>query len=213
MLRSVSSYVLNSSKDGDFTTSVGNLFRSLTTFKVKKYFHVFKQSFQPICAHNARSKNTFKDGPSCPCYIAKKSLEKNWVSLLGDFLCHFGQILLYAVAMPYPETPLKPLAILHLTFCKKPVCSEKPCVHTEQASCRKHYFKGNHTSTQPSPSSSMKEGHPQHNYTVRLTLLFCSAVKLTASHFQFPVKHCRFVTPDARVCAVFSRTLLTKMHM
>lgn len=77
----------------------------------------------------------------------KKGLEKNWVSLPGDLLCHFGQILLYAVAALYSETPLKPLSlvILCLTFCKKPVCSEKPCIHTEQASCRRHCFKGNHT--------------------------------------------------------------------
>lgn len=57
LFRTVASWVLSSSKYGDFTTSVGNLFHSLTTFMVKldnkiKYFHLFKWNFLPICAHS-----------------------------------------------------------------------------------------------------------------------------------------------------------------
>lgn len=57
LFRTVDSWVLSSSKYGDFTTSVGNLFHSLTTFMVKldnkiKYFHLFKWNFLPICAHS-----------------------------------------------------------------------------------------------------------------------------------------------------------------
>jgi len=45
LLRGMSRWVLNISKDGDSTDSLGNLFRCLTTLTVKKFFLMFKRNF------------------------------------------------------------------------------------------------------------------------------------------------------------------------